>query len=319
MISPTAIENFKASCEGKLLRPDDPGYDDARKIWNGMIDKRPALIGRCAGVADVIQCVNFAQANSMLVAVRGGGHTVTGNAMCDGGLVIDLSRMTSVHVDPGHRTARRIPVIRRGRAMTFLRSFQSVFSQIDCRNPLRFCIFNKTTTDRPNTWVKVLIVTAWLQMLTPLLPTGIQGGHRFLFVVFNVIEEQILFPIGRCHSFGMLSAVVFRHPVLPFQELRNGLRLDADFDPPQTCQEQVHLATKAFLTAQVFPRGAQLLDASVVDFQQTPPLRQLIGTDQPTRNQIKALASHSKFRLLPKRLGTVGKEIGTRDFALYQD
>jgi FAD/FMN-containing dehydrogenase len=93
-----------------------------------MIDKRPAQIGRCAGVADVIQCVNFAHANSMLVAVRGGGHTVTGNAMCDGGLVIDLSRMKSVRVDPGHRTARRIPVIRRGRAMTFLRSFQSVFS-----------------------------------------------------------------------------------------------------------------------------------------------------------------------------------------------
>jgi FAD/FMN-containing dehydrogenase len=101
---------------GELLRPDDPGYDDARKIWNGMIDKRPALIGRCAGVADVIQCVNFAQANSMLVAVRGGGHSVSGNAMCDGGLVIDLSRMKSVRVDPAHRTARRIPVIRRGRA-----------------------------------------------------------------------------------------------------------------------------------------------------------------------------------------------------------
>jgi len=76
---------------------------------------------------------------------------------------------------------------------------------------------------------------------------------------------------------------------------------------------------KAFLTAQVFPRGAQLLDAPVVDFQQSPPLRQLIRTHQPTRNQVKALASHPQFRLLPKRLGTVGKEIGARDFALYQD
>jgi len=109
MISPTAIENFKASLRGELLRPDDPGYNDARKIWNGMIDKRPALIARCAGVADVIQCVNFAHANSMLVAVRGGGHNISGNAMCDGGLVIDLSRMKSVRVDPRHRTARAEP------------------------------------------------------------------------------------------------------------------------------------------------------------------------------------------------------------------
>jgi FAD/FMN-containing dehydrogenase len=109
MISPTAIENFKASLRGELLRPGDPGYDDARKIWNGMIDKRPALIVRCAGVADVIQCVNFAHANSMLVAVRGGGHNISGNAMCDGGLVIDLSRMKSVRVDPRRRTARAEP------------------------------------------------------------------------------------------------------------------------------------------------------------------------------------------------------------------
>ena len=122
MISPTAIENFKASLRGELLRPDDPGYDDARKIWNGMIDKRPALIGRCAGVADVIQCVNFAHANSM-PAVRGGGHNVSGNAMCDGGLGIDLSRIKSVRVDPAHRPPAEYLLleeadIRRGRAMT---------------------------------------------------------------------------------------------------------------------------------------------------------------------------------------------------------
>src|SRR6266576_1628226 len=73
MTSPSDIENFKASLLGELLRPGDPGYDDARKIWNGMIDKRPALIVHCAGGADVIHCVNFAQANSLLVAVRGGG------------------------------------------------------------------------------------------------------------------------------------------------------------------------------------------------------------------------------------------------------
>ncbi len=109
MVDQSAIEKFKASLCGELLRPGDPGYDDARKIWNGMIDKRPALIARCAGVADVIHCVNFAHANSMLVAVRGGGHNISGNAICGGGLVIDLSRMKSVRVDPGHRTARAEP------------------------------------------------------------------------------------------------------------------------------------------------------------------------------------------------------------------
>ena len=109
MISLTAIENFKSSLRGELLRPGDPGYDNARKIWNGMIDKRPTLIARCAGVADVIECVNFAQAHSILVAVRGGGHNVSGNAVSDGGLVIDLSRMKSVRVDPAHRTARAEP------------------------------------------------------------------------------------------------------------------------------------------------------------------------------------------------------------------
>jgi FAD/FMN-containing dehydrogenase len=109
MISPSAIEDLKTNLRGALLRPGDPGYDAARKVWNAMIDKRPALIACCTGVADVIQCINFAHANSMLVAVRGGGHNVSGNAVCDGGLVIDLSRMKSVRVDPAHRTARAEP------------------------------------------------------------------------------------------------------------------------------------------------------------------------------------------------------------------
>ena len=100
------FEAFKTSLRGELLRPGDPGYDDARKVWNGMIDKRPALIARCTGVADIIDAVNFARTNELLVSVRGGGHNITGNAVCDGGLMIDLSRMKSVRVDPAKRTAR---------------------------------------------------------------------------------------------------------------------------------------------------------------------------------------------------------------------
>ena len=99
------IEAFRASLRGRLLRPDDEGYDAARRVWNGMIDRHPALIARCAGVADVVAAVEFARANDLLVSVRGGGHNVTGNAVCDGGLMIDLSPMKGIRVDPERRTA----------------------------------------------------------------------------------------------------------------------------------------------------------------------------------------------------------------------
>jgi FAD/FMN-containing dehydrogenase len=101
-----AVQEFKANLRGELIRPEDSGYDAARKVWNGMIDKHPALIVLCTGVADVISAVNFARTNKLLVAVRGGGHGVAGNAVCDGGIVIDLSRMKGMRVDPTARTAR---------------------------------------------------------------------------------------------------------------------------------------------------------------------------------------------------------------------
>jgi hypothetical protein len=100
------IESFRAGLRGTLLRPGDEGYDAARQVWNGMIDKRPALIARCAGTADVIQAVNFARANNLLLSVRGGGHNITGHAVCDGGLMIDLSPMKGIRVDPAGRTAQ---------------------------------------------------------------------------------------------------------------------------------------------------------------------------------------------------------------------
>jgi len=109
MLDQPAVQEFKASLRGTLLRPADADYDQARKVWNGMIDKRPALIARCAGAADVVQSVSFARAHNLLVAVRGGGHNVGGNAVCDGGLTIDLSPMKSVRVDPARRIARAEP------------------------------------------------------------------------------------------------------------------------------------------------------------------------------------------------------------------
>jgi FAD/FMN-containing dehydrogenase len=106
VLKEAAVLEFKSSLRGPLLSARDAGYEDARKVWNAMIDKRPALIARCAGVSDVISSVNFARSNQLLVSVRGGGHNFPGNSVCNGGLVIDLSGMRSVRVDPVKRTAR---------------------------------------------------------------------------------------------------------------------------------------------------------------------------------------------------------------------
>jgi FAD/FMN-containing dehydrogenase len=100
------IGGLAASLRGGLLRPGDPGYDEGRLLWNGMIDKRPALMARCSGAADVIAAVNFAREHDLLLAVRGGGHGVAGRAACDDGLMLDLSLMRGVRVDPQAQTVR---------------------------------------------------------------------------------------------------------------------------------------------------------------------------------------------------------------------
>jgi FAD/FMN-containing dehydrogenase len=105
-IDAEALEAFLMGIRGAVVRPGDAGYDDARAVWNGLIDRRPALIVRCSGTADVVDCVNFAREQNLPLSIRGGGHNVTGNAVNDGGLVIDLSSMRGVHVDPATQTAR---------------------------------------------------------------------------------------------------------------------------------------------------------------------------------------------------------------------
>jgi FAD/FMN-containing dehydrogenase len=104
-----AIDRFGEGLHGELLRPEDPTYDEARSIWNGMIDRSPALIVRSRGVSDVIATVNFAREQGMLLAIRGGGHNIAGNAVCDDGLMLDLSEMRSVRVDPARKTAQVEP------------------------------------------------------------------------------------------------------------------------------------------------------------------------------------------------------------------
>jgi len=100
-----ALLGLRETLRGEMLRPGDTEYDATRGIWNGMIDRRPSLIVRCHGVADVIAAVNFARDQGLLVAVRGGGHGVAGHAVCDGGMMIDLSSMRAVRVDPEVRRA----------------------------------------------------------------------------------------------------------------------------------------------------------------------------------------------------------------------
>ncbi len=104
--TPTALGDFRACLHGEVILPDDDGYDSARRVWNGMIDHYPALIIRCANRADVMHAVGFARRKPLPVAIRGGGHSVCGQSVCDGGIVIDLSQMKGIRVDPLTCTAR---------------------------------------------------------------------------------------------------------------------------------------------------------------------------------------------------------------------
>ncbi|MDI5983777.1 FAD-binding oxidoreductase [Halomonas sp. M4R5S39] len=105
-INDSTIQHFRDRLRGRLVLPEHEAYDEARRVFNGLIDRRPAMIVRCAGVADVIAAVDFAREAALPIAVRGGGHSVLGSAVCEDGLVIDLSPMASVWVDPRQRVAR---------------------------------------------------------------------------------------------------------------------------------------------------------------------------------------------------------------------
>ena len=109
-----ALRVLRSRFDGPLLQPGDDGYDDARTIWNGSADRHPALIARCACVEDVVQAVNFGREHDLLVAVRGGGHSIPGHSVCEGGLMIDLSLMKGIGVDVGSRTVRARPGVKWG-------------------------------------------------------------------------------------------------------------------------------------------------------------------------------------------------------------
>lgn len=105
-VDSAAMEEFRASIRGPVFVPSDDGYDDERKIWNAMIDRKPALISRCTGVADVIDSVKFARKHNVAFSIRSGGHNIAGTSLAEGGLVIDLSHQKGIHLDLEKRTAR---------------------------------------------------------------------------------------------------------------------------------------------------------------------------------------------------------------------
>src|SRR5262245_6299739 len=103
----TNIQELKNSITGQIVLPGDAAYDEARKIWNATIDKHPGAIVRCATTSDVVQTLNFARNSGLVLSIRGGGHNIAGNALCDDGVVIDLSQMKAANVNPG---ARRVTI-----------------------------------------------------------------------------------------------------------------------------------------------------------------------------------------------------------------
>lgn len=108
-ISREKVDELASKFTGEILLPGDEGYDKARRVWNGMIDKHPAIIVRCLDAGDIVRAVNFARNESLLVAVRGGGHNIAGFGTCDGGIVIDLSKMKKIEVDPALGVAKAEP------------------------------------------------------------------------------------------------------------------------------------------------------------------------------------------------------------------
>jgi FAD/FMN-containing dehydrogenase len=105
MLDDTVVRALNGAFAGELIGPGDGRYESARRVWNGMVDRRPAMIARCAGEDDVVAALAFARERGLPVAVRGGGHNVAGNAVCDGGVVIDLSALKEISVDPERRSA----------------------------------------------------------------------------------------------------------------------------------------------------------------------------------------------------------------------
>jgi FAD/FMN-containing dehydrogenase len=256
ILEEATVQKLADSLRGPLVGPGDGGYDEARKVWNGMIDRRPALIARCAGVADVIAAVRFARTHELLVSVRGGGHNITGNAVCEGGLMIDLSRMKSVRVDPARRTARAEAGLTWGEYNHETQAFglastggvvsTTGIAGLTLGGGLGW-LMGKHGLSCDNL-LSADLVTAEGQFLTasadqhPDLFWGLRGGGGNFGVVTS-FEYRV-------HPVGSVLAGMVLHPIAKAREV---LRLYRDF--ARTCPDEA-LAAAALMTS---PEGAPVV------------------------------------------------------------
>ena len=234
MPAESTIQKFRASLQGQTLCPDEPGYDSTRAIPNAMIDRHPAIIARCVSAADVVACVNFARDEALRISVRGGGHSVAGKSVCDRGLMIDLSAMKGMRVDPVRRTARAEPALTLGE---FDRSTQAFglattlgvvpkvgisgltlgggFGNLMAKHGL--ALDNLIGADVVTAQGRLLIANA---EENPDLFWGVRGGGGNLGIVTSLKY--------RLHQVGPVFGVVVLHPVSRTAEI---LRFCREFAP----------------------------------------------------------------------------------------
>ena len=288
-LSRAAVDDFRAGMHGQLLLRDMAGYDDARKIFNGMFDKKPALIARCAGAADVVRSVNFARAHDLLVAVRGGGHSLSGQSVCDNGLMIDLAPMRDVRVDTERKLARAAggallgDVDRETLAFGLVTPTGTV-SHTGCGGLTTGGGFGRLSRRFSLTCDHVVsadIVTADGRLLQvsadehPDLHWAIRGGGGNFGVVTSFEY--------RLHPFD--GQAVGGHIVYPLDQARDALRAYADLFP----KAREDLWIEAVLTA--IPSGERVL---ILDVCYTGPLDQAEAALAPYRHLGKALSDDVK-------------------------
>jgi FAD/FMN-containing dehydrogenase len=227
-----SVRALSAGLRGGLLQPGDDGYDTARTVWNAMTDNRPAVIARCAGAADVIHCVRFAREHELLVSVRGGGHNVAGNAVCEGGLMIDLSPMKSVRVDAVTRTARAEPGVLWGE---FDRETQA-FGLATTGGQVSTTGIAGLTLGGGEGW----LASKYGYAVDNLLSADVVTADGRLTTASATANEDLFWALrGAGHNFGVVTSFEYRlHPLStvlggmvlhPFERARDVLRFYREF------------------------------------------------------------------------------------------